>query len=252
MRRVCFVGSSHVAAVKLGLDLARDAGLLHGIVADTFATHKASLASCAVEGGTVRPTSEGVAQRFAWTSGGRTEIALDGYDDIFVVAGESPFSLSRYVPHRMLPPPSPALYRAVAEEWRGEWAPRFAAAVAREAGHAAVHFVGQPEISSGSPRAKTFVALLAGDEARLAVLRDIQAEVAAAVRGVPHGLASAVTFPPACLDEWGVFTDHAFCRGSVRLVEGFGEEHADTDFHHMNAAYGLELLRHLGLCGPAA
>ncbi len=251
MRRLCFLGNSHLAAVKLGLELARAEGALADVAADTFGSHRATLASCRIEDGALVPTEPGVARNFAWTSGGMEKVVLGAYDALYIVAGGSPFSVFRYLPAGQLPPPSPAVYGAVAGSWCGEWAPALGRAIAAAAPRLAVHFIGEPALSTAWYRYRRFRKLFgdAGppDPARLAQLRAIQEAVAQAVAAAPHGMASVVPFPPACLDELGVLTRDAFTRGAKRLVEGLEAAQPDGNDGHMNAAYGRELLRHLGL-----
>lgn len=251
MRRICFLGNSHLAAVKLGLEQARAEGALAAVEVDTFGSHRSTLASCRIEDGALVPTEPGVARNFAWTSGGREKILLAAYDALYIVAGGSPFSVFRYLPAGQLPPPSLPVHRAVAASWCGEWAPTLGRAIAAAAPRLAVHFVGEPAPSTEWYRYRGFRAQFGGaaqpDPARLARLRAIQAVVAEAVAEAPHGMASVVAYPPSCLDALGVLTRAEFTRGAKRLVQGLEAAQPDSNDAHMNAAYGLELLRHLGL-----
>jgi hypothetical protein len=253
VRRVCFLGNSHLAALKLALDEARAAGLLDGIATDTFGSHRATLATCTIADGTLTPTAEAVAKALNWTSGGKDRVVIDAYDDIFVVAGRSPYSLVNYLPPGALPPPSRSLYQEVAAAVLSGWAPSLARQLAA-AGSARVHFVGEPELSDAAPFARGLLARaegMPGQRAALATrLREIREEIAGAVASVPHGLASVIDFPPATLDGFGAFTRHEFCRGSMRLTENLAEAHPPDDFAHMNGAFGRELLRHIGLLAP--
>jgi hypothetical protein len=258
MRRVCFIGNSHLAAVRLALDAARARGALGDVAADTFAAIREGIAGCAIRDGCLVPAEEAVAQSFRWTSGGQDRVELGRYDDIFVVAGRSPFEIGCYLPKGPPPPPSPAVYRAVAAALLDDWGPDLARRIARAAPAARVHFVGEPEISDASPFARELLAMTEGEapqrEAGTAGLLGIRRAIAAAVAAVPHGLASVPGLPPGVLGECGAFTRHAFCRGSVHLREGLDQPHPETEFRHMNAAYGDQLLRHLGLvaAGEAA
>jgi len=250
MRRVCFLGNSHLAAVKLGLDLARGQDLLEGVECDSFGMRSMTGADTRFEDGCLVPANEAVARSFAWTSGGQTRIALDSYDTIYLVAGRSPHSLLRYAPAGLLPPPSRGVYRAVAQGWAEGWAARLGQAIAR-ATRAAVIFVGEPEPALPAERVGGFRALLDAtgrpDPAKLGPLRAIKAAIAEAVTATPHGFAAIATPPPGCLDALGVFTRAEFRRGAVRLTPGLGDAQPEEDRIHMNGAYGLELLRHLGL-----
>lgn len=255
MRRLCFVGDSHLAAIKLAIEAARESGELADVAIDTFGSNRRTIATCKVQDGCVVPVSDFVRDRFRWTSGGQEHIELARYDDIFVVAGTSPMALARYLPDGVPPPPSPALYRAVAGAAMEDWGLRLARRIASGAPAARVHFLGAPEVSELSPFARRLLRFVNGKargrEQRAARLRDIRHEIAAAVATLPHGLASIAGFPAGALDEFGAFTRHEFCRDSVRLRTGFEERHPAHDFEHMNAAYGREVLRHLGLIAPA-
>ncbi len=251
MTRICFLGNSHLAAVKLGLEAALAHGVLAEVAADTFGSHRDSLARCLIQDGAVVPTEPSIARNFAWTSGGREKVVLADYDALYIVAGGSPFSVFRYLPPGQLPPPSPAVYGAVAASWCGEWAPSLGRAIAAAAPKLAVHFVGEPALSTAWHRYRGFRDLFgdAGepDPVRLARLRAIQAAMARAVARAPHGMTSVMPYPPACLDELGVLTRAEFTRGAKRLVEGLDAAQPDSDEVHMNTDYGLALLRHLGL-----
>lgn len=253
MRRVCFLGNSHLAAVKLGLDLARRQGLLGEVVIETFGARWRSLTDTRIEDGWLVPASEAVARSFAWTSGGQTRLRLDAYETIYLVAGRSPYSLLNYMPAGLLPPPSGPMFRAVARGWTESWAPAFGRQLARALGGGGVVFVGQPEPALDGRRQAWYRALLEEDgrphPARVGRLREVQAAIRAAVAATPHGFAALPPPPPACLDELGVYTRAEFLRGAVRLTEAMDEAQPETDRIHMNAAYGLALLRHLGLAG---
>lgn len=251
MRRICFLGNSHLGAVKLALDQARAEGLLGDAAVDTFGSHSTTLSTCLIEDGVLVPTEDFVSRNFAWTSGGRTRVELRSYDDIFVVAGWSPYSLVRCLAPGMMAPPSAALCRAVVEGWATDWAGGLGQAIARDAPGTAVHFVGGPELCEAARRAKGVrLALLkdgAIDAAKLAGLRQVQAVIAEAVARTQTAYASVARFPPTCLDEWGLFTREEFARRAAPLPDGEAETGADVDLVHMNGAYGLQLLHHLGV-----
>jgi hypothetical protein len=250
MRRVCLIGNSHLAAVKQGLDQARALGLLDGVACDTFGARWSSLTETRIEQGCLVPSSAAVARSFAWTSGGQDRIALGEYDMICLIAGHSPRGVLRYVPPGLLPPPGRALYRAVARGWAESWAARLGAAIA-EATRAAVVFVGQPQPALQLARIGAFRGLLdasgAPDPAKCAPLEAIRAAIGEALAATPHPFAAIAAPPPACLDPLGIVTRAEFCRGAVRLTEGLAEAQPAEDRIHMNGAYGLELLRHLGI-----
>ncbi len=83
MTRCCFIGNSHLAAIKLGWD--RVKGRYGGVLVDFFASHIASIGDiCRVDTRLV-PANDTVRQNFVWTSGGKAAIDLSEYSDVVLV-----------------------------------------------------------------------------------------------------------------------------------------------------------------------
>ena len=82
--RGCILGSSHVAALKVGYDQ----GIL-GVTLRFFAAMANELADTAVEGGRLVPTTAKVRQQFELYSGGDGVVELSEYDFV-AVAGAGP------------------------------------------------------------------------------------------------------------------------------------------------------------------
>jgi len=249
MRRVCFLGNSHLAAVKVGLQMAEEQGVLGGLEYDAFGSPGHSIVGSFVDRGHVMPASDLVAESFAVTSGGQRSLDIERYDDIYLIFGRSPFSIPLYLPAGLLPPPSPRVFRAIAAAWSESWAVTLARAIDAAATRAKIHFVGQPE-SAGGRRRSAWLRAIRGQEGEpdpsaLSRLSLIRTEIAKAVAATTHPFSSIATFPPACLDEYGLFTRPEFCRGAPRLRPSSAQ--TKPDVIHMNGEYGLELLRHLGL-----
>jgi hypothetical protein len=81
--RVCFIGDSHLAAVKGGWDAV--AHEYSGIEANFFAAPSRDFANTAVENGRLVPTSERAKSYFRRTSGGQEIVTLADYDAIVLV-----------------------------------------------------------------------------------------------------------------------------------------------------------------------
>ena len=253
MRRVCFIGNSHAGCIALAVDALNRDGGLDNVEIDIFASPQDSSLSCTISEGQIRPTRDFVTASFTRTSGGQDTILLDRYDDIFILLGESPYSLRRYVPpfeDPQLPPPSDALFKAIAGDWMIDRFTQFGREVARQAGARAVHFIGRPQVSEKAPPSAKFRKFILGDEAekdaRLAMLARVRNAISQSVEALSSEYASICTYPDSCLDEISVFTRDTFRRGAKRLLAP-DESQPANDYWHMNADYGVALLGHLGL-----
>lgn len=85
MVRICVIGNSHVAALKLGWD---QLGAVAGVNVTFFGSQKDTLDELRADGRRLIPQSDSVRRKFAMTSGGCTEISVDEYD-VFVIHGLS-------------------------------------------------------------------------------------------------------------------------------------------------------------------
>jgi len=84
MTRLCLMGNSHLAALKLGWDRLRDA---HPDVAVTFFGSRGAgvCKGMRLEGGALVPSAQDLVN-FRWTSGGLKEIRLEDFDCFALVA----------------------------------------------------------------------------------------------------------------------------------------------------------------------
>lgn len=251
MKRVCIVGNSHVSALKLALRL--DAQGDKSCAADVtiFGSPQNSLSRNIISNGRMSPGAPWIEKYFKMTSGGQSEITIDDYSDIYVVAGFSPYVITRYIPAGVFPPPGRALYQAVAANWRSSWAYILARNIKSQAKKASVHFLGEPFISIESAWAQKFLPSAdAPDEAASrAVLGDVRAMIDECVAALPIKIDSILSPPRSCLDPLAVFTEQKYCGGSVKLTEKLDDPHADDDHRHMNGLYGAECLKAMGLMG---
>ncbi|MEO0750550.1 MAG: hypothetical protein AAFY25_02005, partial [Pseudomonadota bacterium] len=104
MRRVCFIGNSHIGAIKRAVTTYDDIECLSNVELSLFGTPGGTLQSVRLRDGVLRSDNPKVQQNFLWTSGVALEIDVSGFDEIFMVAGQSylsifPFIAGKDVPH---------------------------------------------------------------------------------------------------------------------------------------------------------
>ena len=126
MKRVCVLGNSHLAAVKLGWN--QRAAAHPDLHCDFFGAPKNGMAEVAFEDGLIVPQNEAVRAAFAMTSGGRESVQLRDYDCVVAVGLGFSMATSRWwarTPSGRSAPPcsrapprcgSPAIWRRPA--WR--------------------------------------------------------------------------------------------------------------------------------------
>lgn len=246
MRRVCFLGSSHVAAVKMATDMLKAEDQLRDVAVTIFGSQSGSLRAAKVGGGLVYSDDTTVQERFQWTSGGMTDLKISDYDDIFVLARSSFFASEFFQVEASLPVMSRALIEAVLEQRiKTDWAIHLAKDIAAENRQVRVSYVGSPLRSDASPVAQSILAAFhdpqSGFAARVDKLRRIMAEMAET-----HSTDNFTFLPPpaAALEKSGLFTQHVFCQNSLRLTKEMDVAHPNDDYRHMNATYGKILLAH--------
>ncbi|KMK65153.1 hypothetical protein [Puniceibacterium sp. IMCC21224] len=252
MKRICFVGNSHVGAIKGGMDALEATGALDGFDITIFGSHGESLKSCYVRDGVITSDKDFVRERFAWTSGGQSEVRIADFDAVFVIAGPSLFSVmylfsdSPKEALRDIPEMSAALVSVVLDSMRDAWHFDLTRQIALARPEVPVTHVGVPFRSEAAPRPQ-FVLQNAADvttglAGRLARLKE---NIRTSALSFPDGLFALSHPPAAVLEEHGIFTRHAFCRGSQRFSPNKDGAHPEDDFQHMNADYGVHILRHL-------
>ena len=218
-----------------------------------FGSHGDSLSSCIVREGILYSDNNVVRERFAWTSGGKSEVRIDDYDDIYFVAGDLPYWIWPYVGRgALIAPISRPAIRASLSAWSSTKLCALAMSIASASRTTNIHFVGVPFGSEELPFCRGLAASLRESGALRERLRDLQRLVADCAREIEGTLFKVVHPPGSCLDCFRIATRHEFLLGVVRLTEGFSELHPDNDFWHMNAKYGRELVRGLLLQQAAA
>jgi hypothetical protein len=244
-RRVCLIGDSHAAAFKLALDpFRRERDDIHF---DVFASAQDSLATCHVLDGIVSPTNNLVRTNFIWTSGGKETIRLADYDDIYFIAGYSPYYIGLYIPWFPVRPTGRQLTRHIARNVMTSADPFFELTSAIAAAGARVHLVGQAFAPERSAYGAGLRADVLGDESGLAArrLEDVKAKIHDEVSAFAGRFSSLARPPPQVLDETGCFTRHVYNRNAIRLTEDMQTPYSEPDDGHANGAYGLEMLRHM-------
>lgn len=235
MKRVCMIGNSHLAAMKQAID---NGFTLENTEVDFFGAVLKQFADCELSDGVIRPADDRARDAFAKTSSGKTEIIVGEYDEFWVFMGKSPFFLPLYFPNTLYEPVSDGLVRAVCLSWSRDPLVAFSIHLAQSFPDLTVRFAGQPFASEAAGWAKAFLRSVPQDgAARFKWISDI---VAHELEHLLPGNMRAVLPPDSCLEDHGLFTRDAMCRGSQRLL--YDEEHKGGDFVHMNAMYGQEML----------
>ncbi|MCC2634641.1 MAG: hypothetical protein K0S48_2527 [Ramlibacter sp.] len=80
--RICVLGNSHVASLKLGLEKMPDAR--KNVSMDFFASRASALGALRLENNRLVPTNDNLARSIAHTSGGKSEVVLADYDAFLV------------------------------------------------------------------------------------------------------------------------------------------------------------------------
>ncbi|MEO7026882.1 MAG: hypothetical protein ABI056_04930, partial [Caulobacteraceae bacterium] len=140
--------------------MARSHGEIPHVAVDIFASQRDTLAECQITDGVMTPRSEKVKKRFQSTSFGKSEIVLKDYDDIFFVAGVSPYDMTSYIEPNLIPPISRAVVRDTVGGWAENWAYKMADTLATASASAKVHFVGEPFQSDASSLARELTSSL--------------------------------------------------------------------------------------------
>ncbi|PSL20200.1 hypothetical protein [Shimia abyssi] len=247
MKRLCFLGNSHVAAVRLAIGEMQEYCVAKDVEIDVFGSQRNSLRAAEIKNGVVTSSSKFVRNNFQWTSGGMSELDIGRYDEIVVLAGLSLFSSAHYQANAEVPFVSSGLADAIlAHRVKEDWAINLAREIAQANRSVTVTHIGSPLISTQSPRAKKFISSYheVGSEfgVRAKQLKTLITQKVAAL-----GESNFRFSPPpsAALEDSGFFTEHVYCQGSVLFTPEANEEHKRDDFSHMNAKYGRLVVEHV-------
>ncbi len=255
-QRVCIIGNSHAAALRVGLDLLPE--LNDKFVFDFFAAQSDLMRSMELVGRKLVPTSEVTRQRLNAYSQGRAEIEIDGYDSFLIVgmgfgiAGPgfiSPFSaLQKYQIFGFQNTETAAsggfiskpCFDALTESVLRNSTANYFAAILRKETSVPVFLAPAPypseDVLSAGPKEFWLQSIRNGAwPYAVKVYRD-KAEKIAGVSGC------RLLFQPAQTLTQDSFTRKEFSHESVRLSEALDVKHPPFEPYHMNAAYGAEML----------
>ena len=243
MKRICVIGNSHTACLKLALSemvgktAAQNTYTIFGTPGRTFL-------SLSISDGVVRSEKHRVQRFFRITSEGADCIELSDYDAFFVIAGHSYYSIYPFTSEKGLMFQTDEMIQLILDgRVQTNAGLAFSEELARTCPDKPVFYVGSPFLSELSPLAKD---LLEQQEQPDTLVGDTLSRVRKALEnetGVREpGNLVPIRPPERALDGSGMFTRQKFSFGSVRLREGFEEAHGRTDFAHMNAKYGRLLV----------
>lgn len=251
MKRVCFLGSSHVGAMKLGVEALTEAGRLGDVDISIFGTRGEMLKDATVEAGVVLPNNKLAEEVFHWTSGGRTSVRLSDYDQIFLFMGLPPTCIDGFFARdpvtgvHDLQVMSDQLLARVFASLETTWWIKLARDIATDSPNLPVKFVGRPFRADNSPAAaRVLTRLRRGDRGLRARIDQVTAAMDAYRASATPANLEYLRPAPEVLEKQGLFTKEKYSRGSVRLMQTV-KEHPKEDYFHMNADYGKEMVTYL-------
>lgn len=221
MKKICVIGNSHIASLKLGWDTLKPA--FPGIELTFFGARARALDGLAVRGDALVAGDKELAKALEVTSGGLSRIAAADYD-VFLVYGLD-FILPRLGAHL-----SEAVRRACLQDVHAGSLNGKVCAQLRQVTGLPVFVGHNPQLADGSSAEDSlaYEALFA-TPCRVGAARDM-----------------AVVCQPAATLAGGWSTRREFAEGSVRLDIGKGGadvKHPQGEVKHMNARFGEVYLR---------
>ena len=252
MRRICFIGNSHVSALKEGCDAMQQQGALDKIDITIFGSPRDTLKHCTLKDGKLLPNDANVEKNFLWTSGGLNAINIADYDEVFIITGPSVFSTARYwsgtplMPLYDFGPISRGLTSTIVTGMMGNWYLTLARQMSNTPAKVPVTHVGAPLTSDADPLSKFILQKLSAPDSQISARLDqLRTQLSEKVSEFSKGNLSFVQPPAHTLEDHGLFTRHEFCEGSKKLRKDADEKHLEDDFDHMNGRYGEALIRYL-------
>ncbi len=251
MKRVCLIGNSHLACLKLGWDRVRPR---HPDLDCTYFGSRGTLCEhLELHDRKLVAAHDDLAADLRWISGGLNDIDLDRYDFFVLMAMQfAPTRVSQVARQfSWIDPRLDARKRLISREcfvqsvYDGlrhsialEIADKISATVDRP-----IVIVPQPHVSVAW---RDTAACKAGfgnaPAACWPLLADIWQDCATKSAAAA---AVEVLFQPAATMADSFFTDHRYCRASVMLAEGLSTAHPADDYTHMNAEYGEAVMEAL-------
>lgn len=217
--RICVLGNSHVASLKLGLE--KLPGATKSASMEFFASRASALGALRLQENRLVPMNDNLARSIAHTSGGKSEVALDEYD-AFLVYGLG-FRLP--VVEAQL---SAAVRRQVCRDSLSQALNFRMCSMLRQATRKPVYVGHDPQEAQG--RKSPAVARSLPYEAVYELMRGELAREDVRLVAQPRQ-----TFA----NSW--FTKPEYSAGSTRLDIGdakSNELHSDVDNKHMNGEFG--------------
>lgn len=241
--RVCFIGNSHLAAFKTGWDQRGE--LFSGVEADFFGSAGAGFTRLVLEGRNIISRDPAIVKQMEFTSGGKSQIALDDYDAFVLVAmGHGMIKhLKNCADHRPVGMPPAAhlisdklFAKSIHHNTRRSVAAKIAKLI-REA-------TDKPIIMCEQPLPRPMV-----KESGPAVWKEVDGvapEVSRVFNAIKTRMGdslylTSIRQPDSTIAD-AFFTKTEFGENAIRLRPGFDKTYED-DAEHMNAAFGLEYLR---------
>ena len=244
MKRVCVIGNSHLACMKLGWDRMRQRH--PGCEITFFGSRGALCQHLQLCDRRLIPANDVLAADLRWISGGLTAIALDDFDAFVLMAMQfAPTRVSQvarqfsYVDVRLDPRKRlisrECFLQSAFDGLRNSIAVSVAEKI-RSAVSKPIVIVPQPHVSAAWRETETYRTGFGNAPAGCwPLLGEIWQDCALkAARAVA---AEALLQPGETMVD-SFFTEHRFCKASVMLADGLATEHPEDDFVHMNAEYG--------------
>jgi hypothetical protein len=246
MKRVCVIGNSHIAALKLGWDIIKDE--YPQIDLTFFGSPRKNLGDLRVENGALVPGSEKTLKQLQRTSGGESEIVAGKFDNFLIVALnfgvrrlEDLYRHYRSEEHKNAKGAnhyvSNACFLLAAKGHLRNTLAFEIAGKLKQLTDNPIMFVPQPFPSaniSGDPLWEDMIQY--GDDAPIArTFIEIASELTANDEPVIQ--------QPEETKSGEMFTKSELSKGSKRLTRNFNVEHPDDDYWHMNQDYGAAVLR---------
>lgn len=257
------IGDSHIAAIKLGWQGAQDAFTSFEPV--FFGANGQSLKSLRIEGRGLVADKQPLRKKLRMTSGSTDRIDVDGYDAFILFSlgfGIRPlvnlYRDYRHAGHRdqrgSVTMVSTDCFNATAHDLLAD-------ATAFDIHRKLRLLTDRPVILSQQPspsdavaaRRGGFLSRLRRRAAKRDVWRDLSnngdgaalAALLGELRAAFQAKELTILDQPDATKSGALYTKSFYSRDSVRLGNDLSEKHDDTDYFHMNARYGAEVLRDL-------
>lgn len=241
--RICFIGDSHIAALRQALNDPR--GAVYSDRIAMFGSRGTGLKSSVIRDGELTSDDETVRDNLRFT-GGSESIGIDDFDVFCIVGSQVKLDLMERTLEDCAPASMPLPGRAPISSGLMDklFEERLKMTLAY---HLAtlLHTTGKPVYLIGNPRhAEEILNHEQGAFYRTLIEAGVEQEYLRQFTKAftaLFGPFARIIAQPAPLLATPMFTRQAFTKGSVLLAKRL-KEHPETDFAHMNADYGVEVL----------